>query len=155
VLEGVVSDDTGGHLTHYPAGTYLRNPEGFRHAPFSKQGCTIFVKLHQFQDADRRRVCIDTSIEPWRSGHGNLEVMSLHSHGSESVALVHWPAGEVFREHSHFGVEESYVIGGEFIDEYGRYPAGTWIRCRHLSKHHPLVEVDTLVWVKAGHLPAQ
>jgi hypothetical protein len=87
VLEGVVSDDTGGHLTHYPAGTYLRNPEGFRHAPFSKQGCTIFVKLHQFQDADRRRVCIDTNIEPWRSGHGNLEVMSLHSHGSESVAL--------------------------------------------------------------------
>jgi len=155
VLEGVFSDDTDGHLTHYRAGTYFRNPEGFRHAPFSKQGCTIFVKLHQFQDADRQRVCIDTNIEPWRPGHGNLKVMSLHSYGSESVALVHWPAGEVFQEHSHFGGEEIYVISGEFIDEYGRYPAGTWIRSPHLSKHHPRVEVDTLIWVKVGHLPAQ
>ena len=47
VLDGVFSDETG----DYPAGTYLRNPEGFRHAPFSKEGCVILVKLHQFQEA--------------------------------------------------------------------------------------------------------
>lgn len=151
VLEGVFSDDTG----DYPTGTYFRNPEGFRHAPFSKQGCIILVKLHQFQADDQRRVCIDTNTEPWRPGIGNLKVMPLHSHGSESVALVHWPAGEVFQEHSHFGGEEIYVISGEFIDEYGRYPAGTWIRSPHLSRHHPRVEVDTLIWVKIGHLPAE
>ncbi|MFT6093361.1 MAG: anti-sigma factor ChrR (cupin superfamily) [Pseudohongiellaceae bacterium] len=151
VLEGVFSDDTG----DFPAGTYFRNPEGFRHAPFSKQGCIILVKLHQFQYADQQRVCIETNTEPWRPGHGNLKVMSLHSHGSESVALVHWPAGEVFQEHTHFGGEEIYVISGEFIDEYGRYPAGTWIRSPHLSRHRPRVEVDTLIWVKVGHLPAE
>lgn len=151
VLEGVFSDGTG----DYPTGTYFRNPEGFRHAPFSKQGCIILVKLHQFQSNDHQRICIDTNAASWRPGIGNLKVMPLHSHGSESVALVHWPAGEVFQEHSHFGGEEIYVISGEFIDEYGRYPAGTWIRSPHLSSHHPRVEVDTLIWVKVGHLPAE
>ena len=48
VLEGVFSDETG----DYPAGTYFRNPEGFRHAPFSVEGCVLLVKLHQFQADD-------------------------------------------------------------------------------------------------------
>lgn len=151
VLEGVFSDESG----DYPEGTYFRNPEGYRHAPFSKNGCVILVKLHQFQPDDQLRVCIDTNTALWRPGLGNLKVMPLHSHGSESVALVYWPAGEVFQVHSHFGGEEIYVISGEFIDEFGRYPAGTWIRSPHLSKHHPWVEQDTVIWVKVGHLPAE
>jgi anti-sigma factor ChrR (cupin superfamily) len=150
VLAGTFSDATG----DYGRGTYFRNPEGFNHAPFSEQGCEILVKLHQFQPDDKARVCIDTTNTLWRPGQGNLQVMPLHSHGTESVALVFWPAGEVFQLHSHFGGEEIYVISGEFIDEYGRYPAGTWIRSPHLSSHHPYVEKDTLIWVKVGHLPA-
>ncbi|MFK7865082.1 MAG: cupin domain-containing protein [Pseudohongiellaceae bacterium] len=148
VLEGVFSDESG----DYSAGTYFRNPRGSRHAPFSKEGCVLFVKLHQFQMDDTERVCIDTENAHWRPGIGNLTVLPLHSHGGESTALVRWPAGEVFREHTHFGGEEIFVISGEFIDDHGRYPAGTWIRSPHLSKHHPRVEVDTLIWVKVGHL---
>ena len=41
VLEGIFSDENG----DYPAGTYLRNPPGSSHAPFSKDGCKLFVKL--------------------------------------------------------------------------------------------------------------
>ena len=44
VLEGVFSDEHG----DWPAGTYLLNPEGFRHAPFSREGCRLFVKLRQY-----------------------------------------------------------------------------------------------------------
>jgi anti-sigma factor ChrR (cupin superfamily) len=77
----------------------------------------------------------------------------LHSHGAEQVALVRWPEGEVFQPHTHFGGEEIYVIEGEFLDEFGSYPAGTWIRSPHLSQHHPRVEQSTLIWVKVGHLP--
>ena len=148
VLEGVFSDETG----DYPAGSYLRNPEGFRHAPFSKDGCTLFVKLHQFQMDDDNKVQIDTKNSPWFPGQGNLKVMPLHSHHGESVALVHWPAGERFVPHVHAGGEEIYVIHGEFMDEYGRYPAGTWIRSPHMSKHFPFVEEYTLILVKTGHL---
>ena len=61
----------------------------------------------------------------------------------------------MFQEHSHFCGEEIYVISGESIDEYDKYLAGTWIRSPHLSRHRPRVEVDTLIWVKVGHLPAE
>ena len=148
VLEGVFSDETG----DYPAGTYFRNPRGFRHAPFSTEGCVLLVKLHQFQADDTQHVVIDTQREPFRPGTGNLQVLSLHQHGSEQVALVRWPAGERFQLHSHFGGEEIYVISGELKDEHGSYPQGTWIRSPHLSEHFPFVEEDTLIWVKVGHL---
>jgi anti-sigma factor ChrR (cupin superfamily) len=41
VLEGTFADEHG----VYPAGTYLRNPPGSRHHPYSPDGCVIFVKL--------------------------------------------------------------------------------------------------------------
>lgn len=151
VLDGTFSDESG----DYGAGTYFRNPEGFRHAPFSKEGCVILVKLHQFQSDDSEHVNIDTNNAEWLPGQGNLEVMPLHTHGTESVALVKFPAGEHFQFHSHYGGEEVFVISGEFIDEHGRYPAGTWIRNPHLSQHAPYVEVDTVIWVKVGHLSNQ
>jgi anti-sigma factor ChrR (cupin superfamily) len=150
VLEGVFSDETG----DYPAGTYFRNPEGFRHAPFSNEGCVLLVKLHQFQSDDTQHVVVDTHSEPFQPGSGNLQVLPLHQHGTEQVALVRWPVGERFQAHTHFGGEEIYVISGEFKDEHGSYPEGTWIRSPHLSKHSPFVEKETLIWVKVGHLPA-
>ena len=149
VLEGVFSDETG----NYPAGTYFRNPEGFRHAPFSVEGCVLLVKLHQFQADDTEHVVIDTHNTPFRPGAGNLQVLPLHTHGTEQVALVRWPAGEHFQPHTHFGGEEIYVISGALKDEHGTYPQGTWIRSPHLSKHNPFTEEDTLIWVKVGHLP--
>ena len=148
VLEGVFSDETG----DYSAGTYFRNPQGFRHAPFSKEGCLLLVKLHQFQNDDRVHVVVDTHSAPFQPGQGRLQVLPLHQHGTEQVALVRWPAGEKHVVHRHFGGEEIYVISGEFIDEHGRYPAGTWLRSPHQSQHHPYVEQDTLIWVKVGHL---
>src|SRR5678816_1798947 len=61
VLEGVFSDEHG----NWPAGTFLLNPEGFRHAPFSEPGCVLFVKLRQFPGRERRHVVLDTSKVPW------------------------------------------------------------------------------------------
>jgi anti-sigma factor ChrR (cupin superfamily) len=148
VLKGTFSDQTG----DYSAGTYFRNPEGFIHAPFSQQGCVLLVKLHQFQSEDCNHVTIDTYNAEWLPGNGNLQVMPLHSFGNEQVALVKWPAGERFQPHTHHGGEEIYVINGEFKDELGSYPAGTWIRSPHLSSHNPFVEQNTLIWVKIGHL---
>lgn len=148
VLSGVFSDATG----DYPAGSYFRNPPGFNHAPFSKQGCDILVKLHQFSEGDLQRVSIHTQEQPWLPGQGNLEVMPLHSFEGEHTALVKWPAGEVFVPHRHFGGEEIFVISGCFSDEHGHYPKGTWIRSPHMSSHHPFVEQETIIWVKTGHL---
>lgn len=148
VLEGVFSDETG----DYGAGTYFRNPPGSAHAPFSKEGCVLFVKLCQFQPSDNQQICVDTYHTPWLPGQGGLEVMPLHEHIHEHTALVKWPANEVFNPHKHFGGEEVFVLSGTFCDEHGRYPAGTWIRSPHMSDHHPFVEEEAVIWVKTGHL---
>lgn len=149
VLDGTFSDETG----DYPAGWYLRNPPGSGHAPFSAEGCTLLVKLHQFSGRDLTPVRINTHTTPWLPGIGGLEVMPLHEFEHEHVALVKWPAGEHFQPHRHFGGEEIFVLSGEFRDEHGRYPAGTWMRSPHMSQHHPFVEEETVIWVKTGHLP--
>ncbi|MEB3214064.1 MAG: cupin domain-containing protein, partial [Leptolyngbyaceae bacterium] len=40
VLDGVFEDEQG----RYPKGTWLRNPPGSVHSPFSTEGCVIYVK---------------------------------------------------------------------------------------------------------------
>lgn len=149
VLQGVFSDETG----DYGAGTYLRNPPGSQHAPFSESGCDILVKLNQFDTKDKQSVRIDTNQQAWLAGIGGLEVMPLHEFEHEHVALVKWPKGERFQPHRHFGGEEIFVLSGEFIDEHGHYPKGTWIRSPHMSEHFPYVEQETIILVKTGHLP--
>jgi anti-sigma factor ChrR (cupin superfamily) len=150
VLDGVFSDERG----DYPAGTYVRNPIGSHHAPFSREGCTIFVKLMQFDPADDQPVVIDSHHAQWRPGLvPGLHVLPLHQHGSEHVALVRWAPGTYFNAHRHWGGEEILVLEGTFQDEFGDYPAGSWLRSPHLSQHTPFSEVGCLIWVKTGHLP--
>ena len=150
VLGGVFSDERG----DYPAGTYVRNPIGSHHAPFSREGCTIFVKLMQFDEADDQPVVIDSTQAQWRPGLvPGLQVLPLHQHGTEHVALVRWAPGTYFNAHRHWGGEEILVLEGTFQDEFGDYPAGSWLRSPHLSQHTPFSEEGCLIWVKTGHLP--
>ena len=150
VLEGTFSDELG----DYPAGSYLRNPVGSAHAPFSEQGCTLLVKLHQMHPADQQRLVIDTTREAWLPGLvPGLEVMPLHAFGSEHVALVRWAPGTVFQPHGHPGGEEIVVLKGVFQDEQGTYPAGSWLRNPPGSAHQPWSEQGCTILVKTGHLP--
>ncbi len=149
VLEGVFSDEHG----DYPQGSYLRNPIGSSHAPRSDEGCTILVKLHQFDPEDRETVNIATQPAEFRPGLvEGLSVLPLHSFRGESTALVRWAAQTHFTPHAHFGGEEILVLEGVFSDEHGDYPAGTWIRSPHLSRHTPYSEEGCLIFVKTGHL---
>jgi len=151
VLEGEFGDE---HNT-YPAGTYVRNPIGTAHSPtVGAQGCTIFVKLQQFKQADRAQFAIDTSKGTWSPGLvAGLEVLSLHEHETEHVALVRWAPNTTFKTHTHWGGEEIFVINGEFHDEQGAYPAGSWIRNPHKSTHSPFTKDEgALIYVKVGHL---
>ena len=151
VLEGTFSDELG----DYPTGTYLRNPVGSEHAPYSAGGCTILVKLRQMHPADQTRLVLDTHTSPWFPGLVNgLEVMPLHGFGSEHVALVRWAPGTRFQPHSHPGGEEILVLDGVFQDEHGDYPAGSWLRNPPGSIHRPWSDPGCTIWVKTGQLPA-
>lgn len=149
VLDGVFSDEDG----HHAAGTYVRNPPGSSHAPFTEEGATILVSLRQFQDNDDKKVVVDSKSSTWTPGLvEGLSVLPLHTFGTEHVALVRWAPGTVFKHHQHWGGEEIYVIEGELSDEYGHYPAGTWLRSPHGSSHEPWSEQGALIYVRVGHL---
>jgi anti-sigma factor ChrR (cupin superfamily) len=153
VLEGVFSDEQG----DYPAGSYLRNPPGSSHAPFSREGCVLFVKLWQFAAQDLKPVRIDTRIEPWRQGLvPGLSVMPLHEYDGVSTALVRWAPDTRFNQHAHPGGEEILVLQGLFRDEAGDYPALSWLRSPRRSQHAPFTGTEgALIYVKVGHLGAE
>lgn len=152
VLEGVFSDEGGDH----PAGTYLRNPPGSSHAPFSREGCVLFVKLWQFMAGDTAPLRIDTRRAPWRPGLvPGLSVLPLHSHEGIDTALVRWAPMTRFQPHRHPGGEEIFVLEGVFSDEGGDYPAQTWLRSPRWSQHAPFTGPEgALIYVKVGHLGA-
>jgi anti-sigma factor ChrR (cupin superfamily) len=152
VLEGNFSDEQG----DYPVGTYKRNPPGTAHTPFSRQGCTLFVKLWQFAAGDDAPVRIDTTCALWRPGLvPGLSVLPLHEFDGVSTALVRWAPDTRFNTHSHPGGEEILVLQGLFRDEQGEYPAGTWLRSPRGSRHTPFTGAEgALIYVKVGHLGA-
>ena len=150
VLDGVFSDQSG----NYSKGTYVRNPHNSDHKPYSKNGCTIFVKLRQFQKNDNSKIVKNTLDLPWLPGLvPGLSVMPLHEYKSEHVAMVKWEPNTQFNQHQHWGGEEILVIEGILYDEYGMYPKGTWIRSPHMSAHKPFTKNEgALIFVKTGHM---
>ncbi len=152
VLEGTFSDEWG----DYGPGVYLRNPPGSAHAPSSAKGCVLFVKLWQFSPEDLDTVHIQTRTAPWYPGQvTGLSVLPLHEHDGVNTALVRWAPHTVFKPHVHPGGEEILVLEGEFHDEWGSYPQGTWIRNPRYSQHHPRTGPEgALIYVKTGHMGA-
>ena len=149
VLEGTFSDESG----HHGPGTYLKNPPGSSHAPYSEAGCTIFVKLRYQDLTDTERVVVNTRAAEWRPGLvPGLTVLPLHAFGTQHTALVRWAPETFFQPHTHWGGEEIFVIEGVFSDEHGDHPAGTWLRSPHLSQHQPFSRPGCLILVKVGHL---
>ncbi|MEQ3702796.1 cupin domain-containing protein [Thalassolituus sp.] len=151
VLEGVFSDEHQNYLK----GCYVRNPMGTSHTPkIGKEGATILVKLHQFDQDDTEQKVIDTQNQPWHQGLvDGLTVMPLHEYKTEHVALVKWAPHTQFQTHKHWGGEEIFVLEGTLYDEHGRYPKGTWLRSPHMSQHTPFTEEEgALIYVKVGHL---
>ena len=149
VLDGELSDGFGS----YHKGTYIKNPHGSSHACESASGCTLFVKRHHLDAEDNRRIVVDSAKMRWYQGLvDGLAVMPLSEFGTQHTALVRWAPGTRFNPHRHYGGEEIYVLDGVFEDEYGRYPAGSWLRSPHLSAHCPYSIEGCTIFVKTGHL---
>lgn len=149
VLEGTLSDESG----VYGQGTYLKNPPGSAHAPFSEEGCTLFVKLRHLDPQDQVRVVVPTRQAQWRQGLvPGLTVLPLNEFGTCHTAMVRWAPDTYFNPHRHYGGEEIFVLEGVFSDEHGHYPQGSWLRSPHLSQHQPFSREGCLIWVKTGHL---
>lgn len=149
VLEGVFSDEHG----DYPAGTYLRNPPGSTHTPYSEKGCILFVKLDHFHPEDDRRIVIPAEEMEWVEQEDGTSIAILHQHGQEKTALVRWPEGHRTTFQERWGGEEILILEGHLADERNEYPHHTWIRSPHLSNHNFVAQAEALLFIKTGHLP--
>lgn len=150
VLEGVFSDEHG----DWPAGTYLLNPEGFRHAPFSREGCLLFVKLRQFPGRDRRHVAIETRTMPWTTEKGrDLKRLYSQEGYTDRTYLERWRADTTPGERAYPLGVELLVLQGSFEDEQGRYGEHTWLRLPPRSRHAPRTAAGCELYVKEGGFP--
>ena len=155
VLEGVFQDETG----DFPAGTYVRNPPGTAHAPGSRTGCVILVKLWQFRQDDRHRVVrFPGDGETAATGAGAPSTRLLFDAVGERVAITTWAAGADMVLPNPDGLELLVLDGSardadERLDRWTwlRLPAGTSFRAqagaegvRVWSKHAPLLHDDVV-----------
>ena len=149
VLEGVFSDESG----DFRAGSYVRNPPGTAHAPSSHEGCTIFVKLRQFQAGDDALVRIDTAAADWsqRVAPGG-SALPLHRFGAERVSLYRFDrAAPVPIEREHRGLEV-FVLAGGLQDGSTEYRRHSWLRFRPGHDVSLRAAGGTEIYLKSGHL---
>ena len=148
VLDGVFQDEHG----DYPAGTYVRNPPTSSHTPGSEQGCTIFVKLWQFDPQDRVQFRKDMAagLGPNKAGVARTE---LHADAREVVSyLVIAPGAPLVEEAS--GGLELLVLEGSVTEGADVLSAGSWLRLPdHTVLRARAGAEGAKVWIKTGHLP--
>lgn len=152
VLEGVFSDEHG----DWPAGTFLLNPEGFRHTPFSKPGCVLFVKLRQFPGKERRHVVVDTRKLDWQPGlNPAVSYKPLYQQDgfSDVIRLERWAPQADLGTLTYKQGAELFVLEGELSDKAGTYAKGCWLRFPVGSAHHPRSEYGCTLYVKRSGLP--
>ena len=152
VLAGVFSDEHG----HYPAGTYVRNPPGSGHSPYSEDGCTILVKLRQFDERDLTPVVIETDVSPaWKNATTpGLQVLELYEFGREHVQMLRLQARNALNLYSGPGGLEILLVRGSATRDQQALSANTWLRLPEGAELDLRAIDDVLLWVKTGHLPA-
>ena len=149
VLGGTFSDDRG----DFTAGTYLLNPEGYEHAPFSKKGGIIFVKLRQYHGENRSQIVVESQNKKWvESGIPGIAIKMLYSeHGyPEQMSLQKWSPGATPGEMSYPEGAEILILKGSLQDQSGLYGEMTWLRYPAGSKHTPESSEGCEIYIKRG-----
>ena len=150
VLDGVFQDEHG----DFPAGSYVRNPPQSSHTPGSAPGCTIFVKLWQFDPADRHHVTIDTNSETYApaDGRSGVDVLPLYRDDREVVTMERWQAGALIDLDAPEGLEV-LVLDGSFAEDGETFQRMSWLRLPRQGSASVLAGPDgAKVWIKRDHL---
>ncbi|OAN79172.1 cupin [Jannaschia sp. EhC01] len=140
VLEGVFQDEHG----DYPAGTYVRNPPTTSHTPGSAEGCTIFVKLWQFDMDDRTQFRLDMAAQ---GDHAEL-----HRDAFEEVTYHRLAPGAVLADEATGGAE-LLVLEGRVTEACDTLAKGGWLRVPDGELVKAVAGPEgAVVWMKTGHV---
>jgi len=147
VLDGVFQDEHG----DFPEGTYVRNPPTTSHTPGSDEGCTIFVKLWQF-DMDDRTQFRKNMAEELGSPTNGVATAELHRDDQEVVTYHHVDAGAVLANSDAGGIE-MLVISGSVTEGGDTLGKGAWLRLPEGQPLNATAGADgAKLWIKTGHL---
>ncbi len=148
VLDGVFQDEHG----DFPEGTYVRNPPTSQHTPGSEPGCTIFVKLWQFDQDDRTQFRKNMADELAAPVDG-IATTTLHKDDREIVSYSHLDAGATVTSTASGGIE-ILVIGGSITEGGETLGKNAWLRLPEGQKLSATAGADgAKLWMKTGHLP--
>lgn len=150
VLDGIFQDEHGS----FPAGSYIRNPPQSQHQPSSLTGCTMLVKLWQFQPEDRTHVRLQTRFMgsvPHADFKG-LNITPLYKDELEEVCLLHFePEAEISLDVK--GGAELLVLDGSLDEQEDKLLKHSWLR----TPINTMIKAKAgkkgaKVWIKTGHL---
>lgn len=148
VLDGVFQDEHG----DYPEGTYVRNPPTTAHTPGSEPGCTIFVKLWQFDMEDRNQFR-KTMANELAAPVDGVASATLHKDERETVSYHNLDAGATLSLEAKGGIE-LLMIKGIARSGADMLARNDWLRLPEGESLAMTAGPDgAKVWIKSGHLP--
>ena len=148
VLEGVFQDEHG----DFPAGSYLRNPPGSSHTPGSEPGCTILVKLWQFEPEDSTHVRLLTSETNLVEANQGASTKQLYASSTEQVSLQRWGANQVIELDASQGME-LFVLSGSLQESGDGLVQHSWLRLPVGSSFKAVAgRQGASAWIKQNHL---
>ena len=152
VLDGVFSDGQG----DFPAGSYLLNPDGFEHAPFSKEGCVLFVKLKQYAGTERSQIALNMLEQPWEDLGDGVSRLWLYYEEDypEQMVMLRLDEGATFTVPGGVGGAEMFLLCGALSDGAESFATGDWLRWPTAEDRVLTANDAVTVYLKTGHLPA-
>jgi len=152
VLSGVFSDEHG----DYPAGSYVRNPPGSSHSPFSTDGCLIFVKLQQFNLEDDQHVVVSMENVP-AIRHDDCDRRVLFDQ-YECVELLSFSVEAALPKDLGSQGLELLVLNGQLRCEGRHFGVGCWLRFPAGDVAREVIESIRVakgshLFIKSRHLP--
>ena len=101
-----------------------------------------------------QRVVLHTEEIPWESspmaGVARRRLDRVCGDNERVTTVVRYAPGSSFSSHVHTGGEEFIVLEGIFEDDYGNWPAGSYIRNPPQSSHTPSSKLGCVIMVKLG-----
>ena len=147
VLAGTFSDQYG----DYPAGTYVRNPPGSSHKPFSRDGCLIWVKLQQFDPNDNQHVVL----------HSNQQQAKINDHlCNRRIMFNGYEKVELVEANQDFVIDPAWikkgieilVLQGQVNSNKLQFGEGHWLRLAAQNSSVLTVKQNSQLLVKYQHL---
>ena len=148
VVSGTFSDEHG----DYEAGTYVRNPVGSSHKPYSKDGCVIFVKLWQMVPEDQEFVRIKTDTANWQDAPGGVSSLPLTERPEETVCMIDLAPGATYAIGPEAGGAEVLTLSGSLTLDGAPMPEAAWARLPKGLPADLTSPTGARFYLKTGHL---